>query len=100
MYISLPESVALHGETQKTLGKDSFAESLFAECRLPSVTLGKAFVECFLGFTVCTGHTAKLLIPVVPSYFLKGSRGRKLLYARTGIKQVGNTITAQELELA
>jgi len=56
---------------QKTLGKDSFAESLFAECRLPSVTLGKAFVECFLGFTVCTGHTAKLLIPVVPSYFLK-----------------------------
>ena len=44
---------------KKTLGKDSFAESLFAECRLPSVTLGEAFAvgkavfaECFLGFAV------------------------------------------------
>ena len=38
---------------QKTLGKTSFAVKPFVECRLPSVTLGKPFAECFWGFTVC-----------------------------------------------
>jgi hypothetical protein len=32
---------------------------------LPSVTLSKAFVECFQGFTECFRHSAKRLIPVV-----------------------------------
>jgi hypothetical protein len=32
---------------------------------LPSVTLGKAFAECFQGFAECFRHSAKRLIPVV-----------------------------------
>jgi hypothetical protein len=32
---------------EKVLGKESFADALFAEPYLPSVTLGKAFAECF-----------------------------------------------------
>jgi hypothetical protein len=32
---------------KKVLGKEGFADALFAEPSLPSVTLGKAFVECF-----------------------------------------------------
>jgi hypothetical protein len=33
-----------------TLGKAPFAVDFFAECDLPSVTLGKPFAECFMGF--------------------------------------------------
>jgi hypothetical protein len=32
---------------EKALGKEGFADVLFAEPSLPSVTLGKAFAECF-----------------------------------------------------
>ena len=32
---------------EKVLGKEGFADALFAEPSLPSVTLGKAFAECF-----------------------------------------------------
>jgi hypothetical protein len=32
---------------EKTLGKKGFADALFAEPSLPSVTLDKAFAECF-----------------------------------------------------
>jgi hypothetical protein len=32
---------------KKVLGKEGFADVLFAEPSLPSVTLGKAFAECF-----------------------------------------------------
>jgi hypothetical protein len=32
---------------EKALGKEGFADALFAEPSLPSVTLGKAFAECF-----------------------------------------------------
>jgi hypothetical protein len=32
---------------EKALGKEAFADALFAESSLPSVTLGKAFTECF-----------------------------------------------------
>jgi hypothetical protein len=32
---------------QKALGKGGFADALFVEPSLPSVTLGKAFAECF-----------------------------------------------------
>jgi len=31
---------------------------------LPSAALGKAFVECKLGFAECPWHSAKPLIPV------------------------------------
>jgi hypothetical protein len=32
---------------EKVLGKEVFADALFTEPSLPSVTLGKAFAECF-----------------------------------------------------
>ena len=32
---------------------------------MPSVTLGKAFAECFWSFAECTWHSANLLYPVV-----------------------------------
>jgi hypothetical protein len=32
---------------EKALGKEGFVDALFAEPSLPSVTLGKAFAECF-----------------------------------------------------
>jgi hypothetical protein len=32
---------------EKVLGKEGFADVLFAELSLPSATLGKAFAECF-----------------------------------------------------
>ena len=50
---------------QKALGKDAFADGLFAKCSLPSAALGKAFAECKLGFAECPWHSAKPLIPVV-----------------------------------
>jgi hypothetical protein len=37
----------LSSARQKALGKGGFADVLFAEPYLPSVTLGKAFAECF-----------------------------------------------------
>ena len=50
---------------RKTLGKIAFADKPVAECRLPSVTLGKRFAECFGGFDECPWHSAKLLYSVV-----------------------------------
>jgi hypothetical protein len=38
---------SLPSARKKVLGKEVFADVLFAEPSLPSVTLGKAFVECF-----------------------------------------------------
>ena len=57
---------ALPSARQKTLGKDVFADSFFAECSLPSAALGKAFAECKLGFAECPWHSANSLSPVVP----------------------------------
>jgi hypothetical protein len=52
-----------------TLDKDfvkcSIKSTWFAELSLPSVTLGKAFAECFLGFAECFRHSTKKLISVV-----------------------------------
>jgi hypothetical protein len=55
----------------RTTGIRGFAECCLL-CRvpfvghsLPSVTLGKAFAECFEGFAECFRHSAKRLIPVV-----------------------------------
>ena len=43
---------------------------MYAVYCLLSVTLGKVFAECFLGFVVCLGHTAKIMFPVVVWAFL------------------------------
>jgi hypothetical protein len=46
---------------KKALGKEPFADEIFAECSLPSVTLGKGFAECKIAFA----ESAKNAIPVV-----------------------------------
>jgi hypothetical protein len=56
---------SLSSAREKVLGKDVFADVLFAEPSLPSVTLGKAFAECFYVFAECFRHSAKRSIPVV-----------------------------------
>jgi hypothetical protein len=56
---------SLPSARQKVLGKDVVADVQFAERSLPSVTLGKVFAECFLGFAECLRHSAKELCPVV-----------------------------------
>jgi hypothetical protein len=38
---------SLPSAREKVLGKEGFADTLYAEPSLPSVTLGKAFAECF-----------------------------------------------------
>jgi hypothetical protein len=58
----------LSSARQKVLGKEVVADVQFAECSLPSVTLGKAFAECRIAFAVCLRHTAKELILVVYMY--------------------------------
>jgi hypothetical protein len=49
----------------KALGKEPFADEIFAECYLPSVTLVKVFAECKIVFAECLRHSAKNAIPVV-----------------------------------
>jgi hypothetical protein len=55
---------------KKTLGKEPFADEIFAECSLQSVTLDKAFAECKIAFAECLRHSAKNAIPVVPGGFV------------------------------
>jgi hypothetical protein len=50
---------------KKTLDKEPFVDEIFAECSLPSVTLGKGFAECKIAFAECLRHSAKNAIPVV-----------------------------------
>jgi hypothetical protein len=50
---------------QKVLGKEAVADVQFTERSLPSVTLGKAFVECKIAFAECLRHSAKELCLVV-----------------------------------
>jgi hypothetical protein len=50
---------------EKVLGKEGFADVLYAEPSLPSATLGKSFAECFPGFAECFRTSAKPSIPVV-----------------------------------
>jgi hypothetical protein len=38
---------SLPSAREKVFGKEGFVDVLFAEPSLPSVTLGKAFAECF-----------------------------------------------------
>jgi hypothetical protein len=49
--------------SKKVLGKEPFADEIFVECSLPSVTLGKGFVECKI-------HSAKKAIQIVTIYSL------------------------------
>jgi hypothetical protein len=49
--------------SKKVLDKEPFADEIFVECSLPSVTLGKDFVECKI-------HSAKKTIPIVTIYSL------------------------------
>jgi hypothetical protein len=56
---------SLPSARQKVLGKEAVADVQFAERSLPSVTLGKVFAECFLGFAECLRHSAKEQCPVV-----------------------------------
>ena len=51
--------------SDKTLGKEGFADQFFAVCSLPSAALGKGFTECNLAFAECLRHSAKNLNPVV-----------------------------------
>jgi hypothetical protein len=64
---------SLPSAREKALGKEGFADALFTEPSLPSVTLGKAFAECFEGFAECFGHSAKRSFPVV--YLMRGCTG-------------------------
>jgi hypothetical protein len=38
---------SLPSAREKVVGKEGFADALYAEPSLPSATLGKAFAECF-----------------------------------------------------
>jgi len=49
------------------LGKEIFADKIFAEIPLPSAALGKAFAECLDGFAECPQHSAKRASAVVTS---------------------------------
>jgi hypothetical protein len=53
--------------------QEAVADVQFAERSLPSVTLGKVFAECFLGFAECLRHSAKELCPVVYIYIYHDS---------------------------
>jgi hypothetical protein len=59
------QQTSLPSAREKVLGKEGFADVLFAEPSLPSATLDKAFDECFWGFAECFGHSAKRPFPVV-----------------------------------
>ena len=52
------------------LGKKVFADKLFTERPLPSVTLGKGFAECISAFAECLRLSAKNRPPVVNLGFL------------------------------
>jgi len=52
------------------LGKEIFADKIFAERPLPSAALGKAFAECLAGFAECPQHSAKRASAVVIIYIV------------------------------
>lgn len=47
------------------LGKNLFAEEVYAGWALPSATLGKDFAEGFWPFAECSWHSVYVTIPVV-----------------------------------
>jgi hypothetical protein len=67
---SLPSTVwhsakSVSSAREKVLDKEAFADVLFVEPSLLSVTLGKACAEFFSGFAECFRYSAKQPIPVV-----------------------------------
>ena len=54
-----------------TLGKEIFADKIFAERLLPSTALGKAFAECLAGFAECPQHSTKRTSAVVKVSVIK-----------------------------
>ena len=58
-------ATSLPSARKKALSKAPFAVRGFAELSLPSITLGKDFADCYLGFAECIWHSAKTQIPVV-----------------------------------
>jgi hypothetical protein len=50
---------------KKSTRQKTFADKIFAERSLPSVTLGKGFAKCKIAFAECLRHSAKNTIPVV-----------------------------------
>jgi hypothetical protein len=51
--------------SKKVLGKELFADKMFTEYFLLSVTLAKCFAECKMAFAECLRHSAKNASPVV-----------------------------------
>jgi hypothetical protein len=51
--------------SEKVLDKEFFADKIFVEYSLLSVTLGKGFAECKMVFAECLRHLAKNASPVV-----------------------------------
>jgi hypothetical protein len=52
--------------SEKVIGKEPFADKMFAEYSLPSVKLGKGIAECKMAFAECLRHSTKNAILVVP----------------------------------
>jgi hypothetical protein len=53
------DDISLSSAQYKVLRKEVVADVQFTEPSLLSVTLGKTFAECFLGFAECFRHSAK-----------------------------------------
>jgi hypothetical protein len=68
-----PSTLPIAECLKKVLDKEVIVDVQFAELSLPSVTLGKTFAECFLGFDECCRHLAKKLIPIVSIIFFCSS---------------------------
>jgi hypothetical protein len=60
-----PDDFSLPGARHKVLDKEVVADVQFIDSSLPSVTLGKAFVERYRGFAECLRHSTKNSVPVV-----------------------------------
>jgi hypothetical protein len=76
----LPDNrqTSLPSAREKVLGKEAFADVLFAEPSLPSATLDKAFAKCFWGFAECFRHSTKRPLRVV-------------LYVRNSVRNIINS---------
>jgi hypothetical protein len=51
--LSDTRQTSLPSAREKALGKEGFADALFAKPSLPSATLGKAFAECHTRQSLC-----------------------------------------------
>jgi hypothetical protein len=72
---------------KKVLGKEPFADEIFAKCSLPSVTLGKGFAECKIAFAECLRHSAKNAILVVS--VLRPNKPSHIVFRESNVKPEG-----------